>query len=131
MYMYGPLNTGAAAGVAGSATSNATSTIVLKGEVVAAYIKYNDSPPAGTTDVTIATAGASNAPPANTILTVSNAATSGWFYPRHVTHTEAGAAVTYDGTNEVYEPPAIWDKVKVTIAQANANDSADVWLLLR
>jgi hypothetical protein len=103
---------------------------VLRGRITAVYIKYNGSPPAGTTDVTIATLGTSPSPPANTILTLTNAATDGWFYPRHQIHDEAGGGVTYDGTNEVYEAPTIFDKVKVTIAGANDADSADVWLLL-
>jgi hypothetical protein len=129
-FMYGPLNTGAAAGGAGVATANSTSTVVLRGRVLAAYVKYNHSPPAGTTDVTIATLGTSPSPPANTILTITDAATDGWFYPRHTVHDEAAAAITYDGTREVHEAPPILDKVKVTIAQANAADNVDVWLLL-
>jgi hypothetical protein len=99
------------------------------GRLLAAYVKYNHSPPAGTTDVTIATAG-TNGAPANTLLTITDAATDGWFYPRHTVHDEAGAAITYDGTREVHEAPPIFDKVTVTIAQANAADNIDVWLLL-
>jgi hypothetical protein len=129
-FLFGPLNTGQTTGGAGVSTANATSTVVLKGRVSAAYVQYNGSPPAGTTDLTIATLGTSPSPPANTILTITDAATDGWFYPRHQIHDEAGAGVTYDGTNEVYEAPPIFDKVKVTIAQANDADSADVWLLL-
>ena len=93
-------------------------------------MKYNGSPPAGTTDVTVATLGTSPSPPANTILTITDAATDGWFYPRHTVHDEAGVVITYDATREVHEPVAIHDKVKVTIAQANDADSIDVWLLL-
>lgn len=129
-FLSGPHGSGTAAGSAGSATANTTSSNVILGRVLAAHVVYNDSPPAGTTDVTIATAGTTGGPPANTILTLTNAATDGWFYPRHQVHDATGAGVTYDGTNEVYEAPPIYDKVTITIAGANAGDSVTVWLLM-
>lgn len=128
MKLFGPTNSGSAAGVAGSATANTNSTIILTGRVLAIYIRYNDSPPAGTTDVIIATAG-TNAP-ANTLLTLTDAATDGWFYVRHKVHDETGAGITYDGTNEVYEAPPICDYVNVKIQGANASDSIDAWFLM-
>lgn len=121
--VYGPLNTGVAAGGAGVATNNATSTVDINGAVFGVYIQYNDSPPAGTTDVTIATAGTSPKPPALTLLTVSNAATDGYFYPRVEMQDNTGSGLS------TYDLPLIADKVKVTIAQANNGDSADVWVL--
>lgn len=129
--LYGPINTGVSAGGAGVATANATTTNPLYGEVLAVYVKYNDSPPAGTTDVTVATQGTSPAVPALTFLTLTDAATDGYFYPRTILHDLTGTAVTFDNTNEIYGPVAIADKVKVTIAQANNGDSVDVWLLMR
>lgn len=127
--VFGPFNSGTAAGSAGSATANQTTTAPLCGEVVAVYVRYNDSPPAGTTDVTVATAG--NAAPPLTLLTLTDGATDGYRYPRAQVQDLTGAGVTYDGTNEVYEPVPIADNVKVTIAGANAGDSVDVWLYLR
>lgn len=121
--LFGPLNTGVAAGGAGTATNNATSTVALSGVVRSIYVRYNDSPPAGTTDVTIATAG-TNAP-ALTLLTLTDAATDGWFNVFHAIVSNAGGAIA-----DNYMQPVIDDKVKVTIAQANNGDSADVWLLL-
>jgi hypothetical protein len=129
--LFGPFNSGAAVGGDGVATANATTTHPLFGEVLAVYVKYNDSPPAGTTDVIVATAGSASAPPALAFLTLTDGATDGYRYPRAAVHDLAGAGVTFDGTNEIYEPVAIADKVKVTIAQANAADNADVWLLMR
>ena len=125
MKLYGPLNSGAAAGVAGSATANASSTVKLHGRVQGIYVKYNDSPPAGTTDVTIKTVGTSAAPPSYNLLVLTDAATSGWFYPRVQVHTTAGAAIAAE-----YTPLLIADNVNVTIAQANAADNVDVWILL-
>ena len=125
MALYGPLNSGAGAGGAGVATSNASSTVRLTGFVYAVYIAYNDSPPAATTDVTVATVGTSPAMPALTILTRSNSATDGVFFPRVQAVDNTASSIS-----GVYEMYAIDDFVKVTIAQANNGDSADVWLYL-
>ena len=93
------------------------------GEICSIGVTYGDSPP-GTTDVTIATAG--NNGPALTLLTLTNANSDGWFHLRHKTDDESGADITYDGSNEVYEKVCIADNIKVTIAQANSPDTAEV-----
>ncbi len=127
MRISGPLNSGVAAGGAGVATNNATMADVILGKLYALYVKYNHSPPAGTTDVTIATAGAGSFP-ALTILTLTNAATDGWFYPRTLVHDNAGSALTgTQGGDRAL--PVIADKLKVTIAGANDADSVDVYFL--
>lgn len=121
----GPFSSGVTTGGAGVSTNNQTSTAILDGLVAAIYVKYNDSPPAGTADVTVATLGTSPNAPALTLLSVSNAATDGWFFPRAVEHLNSdGTALT----SHTYLP--IMDKVKVTLAQANDGDSVDVWLVL-
>lgn len=127
--LVGPLPSGAAAGGAGVATANATSSIIIKGRVLSVYLEYLDSPPAGTTDVTVATAGVS-ALPAATILAITNSATDTVYYPRVAVHDTTGTGVTYDGTNEIYEPQYIHDKVTVTIAQANNGDSVNAYLVI-
>ncbi len=117
------INSGAAAGNDGSATANNTSSHVVVGEICSIGVTYGDSPP-GTTDVTIATAG--NNGPALTLLTITNANSNGWFHLRHKTDDESGADITYDGSNEVYEKVCVADNIKVTIAQANSPDTAEV-----
>lgn len=124
----GPLNSGVAAGSNGSATNNTTTAQVITGRVLGVYVRYNDSPPAGTTTATIATANSTY--PAQTILSIVNAATSGWFFPRVALHSNAGAAVTYDGTRPIYDAQPVSDNLKVTISGANAGDSIDVWLMV-
>jgi hypothetical protein len=119
----GPFNSGAAVGSNGSATANATTAQPINGFIVGVYVRYNDSPPA-TTDVTIATAG--SAAPAFTLLTLTDKNTSGWFYPRITPHDLLGVALADVNTNV----PIFADKVTVTIAQANAADSVDVWFLV-
>lgn len=105
--------------------TSATSTRPLVGELKAVYVKYAVTPNAAT-DVTIATANE----PTNTLLTLTNNATSGWYYPRAVVQDEAGVDVTYDGTNEVYGCVPIADYVTVTVAQGDADQTLDVWLYI-
>lgn len=124
MGLIGPFNSGVAVGDNGSATANTDSTIMVRGFVMQAYIQYNDSPPAGTTDVTIRTKGTSPAAPSYNILKVSNAATNGLFVPRKVAVDQTGAALSGENVIQVE------DKVNILIEGANAGDSADVWLFV-
>ena len=128
---FGPINSGAAVGGDGAATASATSNIRLTGEVLSVYVKYNHSPPAGTTDVIVSTQGAAPAPPAIAFLTLTDAATDGYFRPRAPLHSLAGVALTYDGTEPIGTAVAIDDFITVTIDDANAADNVDVWLILR
>ena len=123
----GPINSGAAVGNNGSATSSAV-TQQVTGRVLAAYIKYNDNPPAGTTTATIATNNVNV--PGQTVLSIVNAATSGWFFPRVAVHSNAGAAVTYSAGQPIYDTQPVSDNLKITISGANAADNIDVWLMV-
>lgn len=122
--LIGPLSSGVAAGSPGSATANQTCTAVVNGKLLGIYVQYLDSPPA-TTDVTISTLGTSPAAPALTLLTLTDQATSKWVFPRALAQSEAGANLT-----GWYVELPICDLIKVTIAQANANDSVNVWMLV-
>ena len=102
-----------ATGGAGVATANTTSDIVINGVITRVYLEYTDSPPAATTDVTIVEA---TNDPAQTILTVSDAATDGWFEPMATADDLTGSAVLQ------YMPIAVNDKIKVTITGANDGD---------
>jgi len=123
--LVGPLNSGVAVGSDGAATANTNSTRVLKGVVRGVCIVYNDSPPAGTTDVTVATQGTVPGV-AETIYYKESSATDGWFYPKTLFNLNTtGAEIA-----SLYEFIAIYDYVNILIAGANAADSIDVWLLL-
>jgi hypothetical protein len=123
----GPINSGAAVGNAGSATNHASTERVLSGRLLAAYVKYNDSPP-NTTDVVIKTLGTeSGSPPSVTMLTLTNKNTDGYFYPRVVPDDALGVDLT---TLTVLEPIPFCGQVDVSIAGANAADSVDVWLFV-
>ena len=125
MYGYSSvsINTGDTSGGSGSSTANNTSSHVVVGQICSIGVTYNGSPPAST-DVVIATAG--NNGPALTILTLTNANSDGWFHVRHKVDDESGADITYDGSNEVYEKVCVADNIKVTVSQANDDDSVDV-----
>lgn len=110
---------GPAAGSSGSATATAISDEVINGLVLAVYVKYTDTPPA-TTDVTIQEAYNS---PAMPILTLTDKNTDGWFQPMAGVEDTAGAAVT----NATQQIP-VCDKIKVTVAGANAGDGVEVTL---
>lgn len=110
-------------GGAGASTANTTSDNVINGTIRAIYLAYTGSPPAATTDVTIAGAGLASSPTV-TILTVSNAATDGWFYPMAQAVNQANTAITNQGTPIVCD-----DYVKVTIAQANDADGVVATIL--
>lgn len=119
--LIGPINSGAAVGGNGVATSTGTSNNVIRGVILAVQVKYNDAPPAGTTVVTVKTKG-TNAPTYN-ILVITNAATDGVFCSRLDSYNAAGTALlTYD------QLPVVEDYVQVVIAGANAADNVDVYL---
>lgn len=70
------------------------------------------------------------------LLTVTNAgvATVTW-RPRGVVHTQAetgaGTAVTFDGTNELYEPvPVVDEEIKVVVAQGGNAKSGTLTFIL-
>ena len=68
MKLLGPINTGVAAGGAGVATNNRTTTTKIEGLLIGVYVKYNDSPPAGTTDILVKTVGTSPDAPTSCVL---------------------------------------------------------------
>jgi hypothetical protein len=116
--LVGPLNSGAAVGNDGAATVASTSASIVIGHIVAVYVRYNGDPPAATTDVTVSTAGGST--PAYNVVVLTNTATSGLYILRK------GAAAIADSGDMV----PVHDKIVITIAGANAGDSADVWLMV-
>jgi hypothetical protein len=124
MRLFGPINSGVTAGGAGASTANADSDIALVGEIAGLYIRYNDSPPSGTTVVTIATKG--DDAPAGNILVITDAATDKWFRPSQQFCNSTGGAVAgaYGGT-------LVYDFVNVKVEGANDGDSIDVWFLLK
>lgn len=119
-------STGEAAGSAGSATATGQS-VHVSGKILAVYVAYQDSPPAGTTDFTLSD---ESDPASEAIVSLTDGATDQKLYPRRLVETNDGTDITYDGTRKVYEPYIVHGRLEATIAQANSGDSVDVtvWL---
>lgn len=120
----GPYNSGAAVGANGAATATGESPSRPNGLLYAVQVRYNDAPPAATTDILIKTKG--NSAPSITILSIANAATDGLFFPRMDECKAADGAALASNTALI----PIQDIVQVTIAGADAGDNIDVWLYL-
>jgi len=115
-------STGAAVGVAGSATATDHSPHV-QGKVLAAYVKYEGSPPVGTTDFTLSD---EMDPASEAIISLSNSATDQKIYPRRIVEKNDGTDVLYTAGEEVHEPYVVHGRLEATIAQANEDDSVTV-----
>lgn len=105
------------AGSSGSAVGVAKTRQPLNGRLLAVHVDYVSQP--NTADVSI-TAGT----PSQSLLTVTNANTDGWFYPRRLMDGVDGAALT-----AIYDTLPIDDYVSVAVAQGNAG-SVEVTLLI-
>jgi hypothetical protein len=105
--------TGTAANATGAANSNAA----ISGHILALRIDYHASAPA-TTDVTITEHIGSV--DWQTIHVETSSATDVMRYPRRAVEDNAEATVTYDGTNEIYEPYVVNGQIRVAVAQADA-----------
>lgn len=106
-------------GSAGAAVGSAIAALPLC-ELLALHLDYDGDAPA-TTDVTVSSPGN---PAAQTVLTRSNSATDGWFYPRRQKDDNAAAAITGDYAEfvlhgnvlvEVAESDPLTDAVTVTL----------------
>lgn len=127
MNIVGPYNSGIAAGDAGSATANTDYSTRISGTVKAVYIDYKGTTPPASTDVTVRTKGTNPSVPSLTILKAENINTDGWFFPRAQVHLNStGAAIS----NVYNDGMPINDSLNILIEGANADNNADVWLLV-
>jgi hypothetical protein len=124
MGVYGPITTPAAAGGAGAAAATIVSDHVVRGFIAGVFVQYNDAPPAATTDVGIKTKSQSGVLPNIPILTITNAATDGYFVPEVASVTAANVATGQ------YSKFLVEDYVQIDLAGANDGDSVSVWLYL-
>jgi len=121
-------STGAAVGEVGAATATGYSSFV-HGEILAVHVNYQDSPPAGTTDVTLSD---ESDPAAESIISLTDQATDIKVYPRRVLEQNDGTDLLYaSGGEKVYGPYVVHGRLKAVIAQANANDYVDVTVWFR
>lgn len=55
-----------------------------------------------------------------TLLTLTDANSDAWYQPRVPCHDAAGAAVTFDGTNEIYCKPLVNGYLKLVVADGGS-----------
>ena len=65
-----------------------------------------------------------------TLLTLTNLSADATYYPREQVHDNAGAGVTYDGSNEIYEMPIVAGLVTATTGDGGATKSGAVVLYI-
>jgi len=119
-------STGAAAGGAGVATATGYSPRIA-GEVLAVHLEYGDSPPAGT-DFALSD---ESDPASESIVSLTDANSDVKIYPRRKVQDSGNTDVTYDGSNEIYEPCVVHGRMEATISQANNGDSVTVTAWIR
>ena len=120
---------GTTSGGAGTYTSTSPAKRI-SGVVVAVGLTYNDSPPAGTTDIIVRTKGRIG--PVRTILSLVNAATSGWFdIAGPVVDAADGTTPSYNATEPITRIGIpVEDDVELFVDDANDGDSVDAVLLV-
>jgi len=114
-------------GADGSATGAANSTEPITGKVQAIYFDFHASAPA-TTDTTVTERVGST--DRQTICVETDSKTDVMRYPRRAVEDNAENTVTYDGTNEIYEPYAVDGYIRVAVAGCNALTAAVVVTVL-
>lgn len=58
-----------------------------------------------------------------TLLTLTNANNDAWYYPLASAHDNAGAGITYDGTNEIYVNQVVNGQLKLVISSGGDTKS--------
>jgi hypothetical protein len=104
-------------GVAGSAAGSARTNHAVVGRILALQHNYHASCPA-TADVTVTEQD--GATTIQTIHVETNSKTDVVRYPRTPVQDAAETDVTYDGSNEIYEPFVTANPIDVAVAQADA-----------
>ena len=105
------------AGTDAAAVGATNSTAPICGKILKVRLDYNASAPA-TTDVTITErVGSTNW---ETIHTETDSKTDVTRYPRRPVEDASETTVTYDATNEIYEPFVVDGYVRVAVAGSNA-----------
>lgn len=106
-------------GSAGAATGSATTARPVNGRLIAVYVDYTSQP--ATTDITLSVTHKAIASStlelsyAKTLLTLTNANTDGWFYPRQLLDDTAGADLT-----AIYDSLPVDGYLSVLVAQGDA-----------
>lgn len=108
--------------IAADGTASAYSRPIT-GKLLAVYVNYPAH--ACTVDLNDADTGVSQK-----LLDLASASTDTVKYPRKAVEDNTGTAVTYDGTNEIYEPFVLSGRVQLAIASGTAGEVVTVDLVV-
>lgn len=97
----------------GSGDATVTATVPTHGILKA--VEWIDGDLADGVDAVLSFVSA-NSGVSRTLLTLTNANDDDWYFPHEAAHDNAGAAVTFDGTNEVYVQPVISGTLSLVIS---------------
>jgi len=98
-----------------------TSTEIIRGHLE--KVRWIDGDLADGVDATFSVDSADGVSPDETVLTLTDANADAVYYPRTPAHDNVGAAVTFDGTNEIYTRFVIDGQLKMVIASGGDTKS--------
>jgi hypothetical protein len=105
--------------IAAGATTASAYSVPVRGKILAVGINY----PANTCTVDLDSDGEAAA---QKIVDLAAASTDVVIYPRVASQDITGTDVTFDGTNEIYEPFIVYGRVKLSLATGTAGDTVSV-----
>ena len=109
--------------IAAGATTASAYSIPIRGRVLAVGVNY----PTNTCTVDLDSDGEAAA---QKIVDLAAANTDRVVYPRTPSQDITGADVTFDGTNEIYEPFVVYGRVKLSVASGTAGETVSVDLIV-
>jgi len=109
--------------IAAGATSASAYSIPIRGKVLAVGVDY----PTHTCTVDLDSDGEASA---QKVLDLAAANTNITYYPRTSSQDNTGADVTFDGTNEIYEPFVVYGRIKLSLASGTATETVTVYLMV-
>jgi len=109
--------------IAAAATTASAYSIPVRGRILAVGINY----PTNTCTVDLDSDGEVVA---QKIVDLAAANTDVVVYPRTPSQDITGTDVTFDGTNEIYEPFVVYGRVKLSLASGTAGDTVSVELIV-
>ena len=109
--------------IAAGATAATAYSVAIRGKILSVNIDY----PAHTCTVDLDSDGEFVA---QKILDLAAASTDIAYYPRTSSQDNTGVDVTYDGTNEIYEPFVVYGRVKLSIAAGTAGETVSVNIIV-
>jgi hypothetical protein len=109
--------------IAAGATAASVYSVPIRGKVLAVGVDY----PSHVCTVDLDTDGEASA---QKILDLASASTDATYYPRTSSQDNAGADVTFDGTNEIYEPFVVYGRIKLSLASGTATETVTVYLMV-